>query len=104
MIIDYNSDCDKARLYEIVDPATLRPLGHEWDDIFYADDSAGIVRVRTRNSSGQFYLAYISDHQTPVSDKDYFRKLDAKGKDHTPEFCIAWHEIRMPIRIIRKSS
>jgi hypothetical protein len=92
MILDWREDAKHANLYEILDADTYQPLPMEppWSDVFYADDSRGLLRVLKRNETGSLFFVEIPG--------------GAKERDLGEGLEVAWEEIRRRIRIVRKRS
>ena len=106
MIIQWNTDetFDEANRHEIIDLETGLPLPMEppWNDVFYADDEAGVVRLFIRGDQGDVLVAFESDPQTPVLGNLGPAKYDVDGKILNP-ICTAWREEKKAIKIVRKS-
>lgn len=80
MILDWRKDPEHAKLHEILDAETGEPLPmtSPWSDIFYADDSRGLLKVVKLNESGHVYFE-------PENSRE-----------------VAWKYIHHPIRIVPK--
>lgn len=66
MILDYrNRDHTNPWDWEILNAETEEPLPMEppWGDIFYADDSTGLLRVNTRDKEGRKTSAWKELHR-----------------------------------------
>jgi hypothetical protein len=101
MTLDWQADQEHAEQYDILDAATFQSLPEDMP-IFYADDSRGVLRVLKPDAEGNWYVAYEDDHVTPVPDSDRWRRWE-NGRETTRATCVAWEEIRKPIRIVRKA-
>jgi len=63
MILDWSSDQETAVQFDVIDADTGQP--HPNMDVFYADDTSGLIRYYKRDDNGQFY--HEASDGTPVT-------------------------------------
>src|SRR5580765_8129522 len=106
MIIDRQNDPAHASLYLVCDAATLEPIAVKAWHIWYADDSAGVIRKYLFDGNGDHLKALLSAPDVPLTDDQIYND-HAMYKDGItyldPRLCLAWVEEKRPIRIIRKA-
>lgn len=102
MILDWKNNPDHAAQYDILDAATFQPLPMEppWRDVFYADDSRGVLRFLKLDAQGNPYLIHRDDPGRPV--EPWSRARAARGDKGDPDLILAWQEVRRGILIVRK--
>jgi hypothetical protein len=104
MILDWKNSPDHAKQYDILDAATFQPLPMEppWRDVFYADDSRGLLRFYKLDAEGAFYFVNPAEPDRPVFMR--MQRRDSQGQWVDLEYETAWGEVRRGILIVRKPS